>query len=45
LTKQLPELLYSWQWAKVEDIVNEYKKELKVELNEYGKSIDLLAIK
>jgi hypothetical protein len=45
LTKQLPELLYSWQWAKVEDVVNEYKKELRVELNEYGKSIDLLAIK
>lgn len=44
LTKQIPELLYSWQWAKVEDIVNEYKKDLKVELNEYGLSIDLLAI-
>lgn len=44
LTKQIPELLYSWQWAKVEDLVNGYKEDLKVELNEYGKSIDLLAI-
>lgn len=44
LKGQIPTLLNSWQWAKVEDIVNEYKKDLKVELNEYGLSIDLLAI-
>lgn len=44
LTKQIPELLYSWQWARVEDLVNGYKEDLKVELNEYGKSLDLLTI-
>lgn len=44
LTGQIPTLLNSWQWAKVEDIVNEYKTDLKVELNDFGKSLDLLAI-
>ena len=44
LTAQIPTLLHSWQWAKVEDEVNKFKKDLTVELNEYGLSIDLLAI-
>lgn len=44
LTAQLPTLLNSWQWAKVEDVVNEYKKDIKVEFNEFGASIDLLTI-
>ena len=37
-------LLTSYQWAKVEAYVESYKTDLKIELNEYGKSIDLLAI-
>ena len=44
LTGQVPTLLNSWQWAKVEDIVDGFKKDLKVELNDFGKSIDLLTI-
>lgn len=38
-------LFSSWQWAKVEDYVNGCKANLKIELNEFGKSIDLLEIK
>lgn len=44
LTGQLPTLLNSWQWAKVEDLVGEYKKDITLELNEYGEGIDLLEI-
>lgn len=40
------ELLNSYQWARVEAIVEEHQTKLglKIELNEYGKSLDLLAI-
>lgn len=43
---QAAELLTSYQWARVEAIVEEHKTEtqLKIELNEYGKSLDLLTI-
>lgn len=38
-------LLESYQWAKLEEMVNETKNTLKVELNDYGKGLDLLKIK
>lgn len=44
LLAKVPSLLTSYQWARVEAIVDTYKENLKIELNEYGKSIDLLAI-
>ncbi len=44
LLAKVPALLKSYQWARVESIVNTYKTDLKVELNEYGKTIDLLEI-
>jgi len=44
LLAKVPSLLTSYQWARVEAIVDTYKKDLKIELNEYGKSIDLLEI-
>ncbi len=44
LAAELPELLRSWQWAKLEEMANEKKEGLSVILNEYGKTIDLLAI-
>ena len=39
-----PSLLSSYQWAKLEAEIDTFKKDLTVELNEYGKSIDLLTI-
>ncbi len=45
LLSELSSLLQSYQWAKVEDIVNGFKDDLVFELNDYGKSIDLLSIK
>lgn len=45
LLAQIEGLLESYQWAKVEDIAQGFKSGISVELNEYGKSIDLLAIK
>ena len=44
LTSQIPTLLTSWQWAKVEDVVNGFKEDLRFEPNEYGAGLDLLAI-
>lgn len=38
-------LLYSYQWTKVEDYVQEQRDKVQFELNDFGKSIDLLAIK
>ena len=37
-------LLSSYQWAKVEEIVESHREGLVIEKNEYGESIDLLAI-
>ncbi len=45
LTEQLSDLLVSWQWATLEAMVEELKEELSIELNDYGKSIDLLTIR
>ena len=44
LLAKVPALLKSYQWACVESTVDTYKPDLKIELNEYGKSIDLLEI-
>lgn len=45
LLAKIPSLLKSYQWARVEAIIDTYKPDLKIELNEYGKTIDLLEIK
>ena len=45
LMAKVTSLLSSYQWAKVEAYVDTFKPDLKIELNEYGKSLDLLAIK
>lgn len=44
LLAKVSSLLTSYQWARVEAIVEEHKADLSIELNDYGKSIDLLAI-
>ena len=44
LENQLNNLFTSYRAAKTEDVVEEFKKNLVLELNEYGKSIDLLTI-
>jgi hypothetical protein len=44
LMPKVTSLLTSYQWAKVEAYVDTYRADLKIEWNEYGKSIDLLAI-
>ncbi|MBQ8432924.1 MAG: peptidylprolyl isomerase [Clostridia bacterium] len=44
LMLQLPTLLTSYQWAKTEAVVEEFRAKITLELNEYGKSIDLLTI-
>ena len=44
LLMQLEDLLTSYQWAKLEEEIKSFRKDLKIELNEYGKSIDLLEI-
>ena len=44
LMSKVTSLLTSYQWAKVEAYVDTYQENLKIEWNEYGKSIDLLAI-
>ena len=45
LLLQLPSLLHSYQWAKVEEEVDRHREGLTIELNKYGQSIDLLEIK
>jgi hypothetical protein len=45
LLLQLPSLLHSYQWAKVQEEIDRSREGLAIELNEYGKSIDLLEIK
>ena len=44
LLLQASDLLTSYQWAKVEDRVETFRPNLAIERNDYGKSIDLLAI-
>jgi hypothetical protein len=38
-------LLSTYQWAIVGDVVAVTKQNLSIELNDYGKSIDLVAMK
>ena len=37
-------LLKSYQWAKVEELIQGFRPDLKLELNDYGKTIDILTI-
>jgi hypothetical protein len=41
---KIPTLLKSYQWAKLEAMVEAKKENLRVELNEYGKTIDLVTM-
>lgn len=41
---KLPSVLTSYQWAKVEELVEKKKQEISVTLNEYGQSIDLVTM-
>lgn len=45
LSLQLTSLLSDYQWAIVGDAVEAAKETVQIELNEYGKSIDLVAMK
>ena len=45
LLLQAEDLLNSYQWAKVEQLVGTFRPKIAMELNDYGKSIDLLTIK
>ena len=45
LSLQLTNLLSTYQWAVVGDAVEAAKADLKIELTDYGKSIDLVAMK
>ena len=42
---QIPALLNSYQWAKVEEEVQTFREKTSITLNEYGKSLDLLSIR
>ncbi len=44
LEAQLEDLLYSYQWAHVEQLVETYRADLSMEWNDYGKSLDILTI-
>jgi foldase protein PrsA len=44
LVANLVELMQRYQYASVESLVRDLQKELTVELNDFGKSLDLLAI-
>ncbi len=44
LLSKLPDLHYSYRWARVEETVQSFRDKVVIELNEYGKSIDLLNI-
>lgn len=44
LSLQLTDLLSNYQWAIVGDAVESAKSDLTIELNDYGKSIDLVAM-
>ena len=41
---KLPSVFTSYQWAKLEELVDEKKQGISIELNDYGKSLDLLTI-
>ncbi len=41
---RLPSVFTSYQWAKMEELVEEKKQNVSIALNDYGKSIDLLTI-
>ncbi len=45
LLAQSTALLDSYQWAKVEAEVDSFRDDIALELNDYGKTIDLLAIR
>ena len=45
LLSKVDSLLTSYQWAKTEAYIETYKTNLQIELNDYGKSIDLLEIR
>ncbi len=38
-------LLNSYQWAKVEEEVKKYRSTIQIELNDFGKTVDLVAMK
>ncbi|MBE6601100.1 MAG: hypothetical protein E7637_01140 [Ruminococcaceae bacterium] len=42
---QVPSLLQSYQWAKLEDMVTQKKETISIELNDYGKELDLVKMK
>ena len=44
LSLQLSNLLSTYQWAIVGDAVKVTKENLNIELNDYGKSIDLVTM-
>lgn len=44
MLSKVDSLLTSYQWARVESFVQAAKEGLTIELNDYGKSLDLLAI-
>ena len=44
LVANITELMQRYQYACVETLIREVQSEIKVELNDFGKSIDLLAI-
>jgi hypothetical protein len=44
LSLQLTNLLSNYQWAIVGDAVEAAKANVQIELNDYGKSIDLVAM-
>ena len=44
LSSQLTQLLSNYQWAIVGDAVDAAKADVKIELNDYGKTIDLVAM-
>ena len=44
LLLQAADLLTSYQWAKVEDVVETFRPQISLVLNDYGKGIDLLTI-
>lgn len=44
LLSKSPALLQSYQWAKVEQIVDGFRTDLSIAYNDYGKSLDLLTI-
>ena len=45
MMQKVDSLFYSYQWTKVEDLVQTQRATVKLELNDFGKSVDLLEIK